>query len=44
VPVFRDGRVVYDLAMVVPPDRFATVLLQQHLPPEWVGTIVDNAM
>ncbi len=42
VPVFRDGRVVYDLAMTVPPDRFATVLLQQHLPPEWVGTIVDN--
>jgi signal transduction histidine kinase len=42
VPVFRDGRVVYDLAMTVSPDRFATVLLQQHLPPEWVGTIVDN--
>ena len=42
VPVFHNGRVVYDLAMAVPPDRFATVLLQQHLPPEWVGTIVDS--
>ncbi|MGA2991061.1 MAG: PAS domain S-box protein, partial [Candidatus Korobacteraceae bacterium] len=42
VPVFRNGRVVYDLAMVTPADRFATVLSQQHLPPEWVGTIVDN--
>ena len=41
VPVFRNGRVVYDLAMAVPPDRFATVLSQQHLPPEWVGTMFD---
>jgi hypothetical protein len=42
VPVFRDGRVIYDLAMTVPVDRFGTVLLQQHLPPEWVGTIFGN--
>ena len=39
VPVFRDGRVVYDLAMIASADRFATVLLQQHLPPEWVGDL-----
>ncbi len=42
VPVFRDGRVVYDLAMNVPADRFDTVLLQQHLPPEWMGGIFDS--
>ncbi len=42
VPVFRKGRVVYDLAMTVPVDRFATVLLQQHLPPEWLGRIFDG--
>jgi SAM-dependent methyltransferase len=42
VPVFRDGRVVYDLAMIVFPDRFGTVLSQQHLPPEWVGSILDS--
>ena len=42
VPVFRDGRVVYDLAMTVPADRFATVLLQQQLPPEWLGGIFDS--
>jgi PAS domain S-box-containing protein len=41
VPVFRNGRVVYDLAMAVPSDRFAMVLTQQHLPPEWVGTMLD---
>jgi PAS domain S-box-containing protein len=42
VPVFRDYQVIYDLAMIVPVDRFAAILWQQHLPPEWVGTIVDN--
>ena len=40
--MFRNGRVVYDLAMIVPADRFATVLLQQQLPPEWVGGIFDS--
>ena len=42
VPVFRGGRVVYDLAMTVPVDRFATVLLQEHLPPDWLGRIFDG--
>jgi len=42
VPVLRDGRVVYDLAMNVPADRIARVLLLQHLPPEWVGSIFDS--
>ncbi len=41
VPVFRDGKVVYDLAMAVPPDRFSAILSQQHLPREWVGAIFD---
>jgi PAS domain S-box-containing protein len=42
VPVLRDGRVVYDLAMNVPADRIARVLLQQQLPPEWIGRIYDG--
>jgi PAS domain S-box-containing protein len=42
VPVFRNGRVIYDLAMTVPIDRFARILLQQQLPPEWVGDIFDG--
>jgi PAS domain S-box-containing protein len=42
VPVFRDGRVVYDLAMSVPADRFAAVLLQQQLPSGWIGRIYGS--
>jgi PAS domain S-box-containing protein len=42
VPVFRDDRVIYDLAMSVPADRFVTVLLQQLLPSEWLGVIFDS--
>jgi PAS domain S-box-containing protein len=42
VPVFHNGKVVYDLAMVVFPDRFATILSQQQLPPDWLGTMFDG--
>ena len=42
VPVLRDGRVVYDLAMNLPAEHFARVLVQQHLPVEWIGTIFDS--
>jgi PAS domain S-box-containing protein len=42
VPVFGNGRVVYDLAMTVPTDRFANVLLQQQLQPGWLGRIYDS--
>ena len=28
--------------MSVPADRFTTVLLQQHLSPEWIGTIIGS--
>ena len=41
VPVFRNGRVAYDLAMVTPVQRFAAILSQQHLPPEWIGGIYN---
>ena len=42
VPVFRKGRVVYDLAMAVPADRFAAILSQQNIPPGWTGVIFDS--
>jgi PAS domain S-box-containing protein len=42
VPVFRDGRVVYDLAMNVPTDRFSRVLLLQQFTSEWLGIIYDS--
>ncbi len=42
VPVFRSGRVAYDLAMVASANRLAAILLQQHLPSEWLAGIMDN--
>ena len=42
VPVFQDGKVVYDLAMTLPAERFAAILSQQQLPPQWVGLILDR--
>ncbi len=42
VPVFRGGQVIYDLGMTVPADHFDTILVQQYLPPEWVGRIFDS--
>ncbi len=41
VPVIRDGRIVYDLALVVPANRFSAVLSQQSIPPGWPATILD---
>jgi PAS domain S-box-containing protein len=42
VPVIRDGRVIYDLAMTLPAGRIAAVLKQQNLPPDWIGSILDG--
>jgi PAS domain S-box-containing protein len=42
VPVFRDGKVVYDLAMTFPSDRLVAVLLQHRLPPDWYASILDS--
>jgi PAS domain S-box-containing protein len=42
IPVFRGGRVVYDLGMSFPAEHFAALLSQQHLPAEWIGTIIGN--
>ncbi|KAB0664063.1 hypothetical protein F6V25_14750 [Oryzomonas japonica] len=44
VPVFRDGRVVYDLAMTFPSDRLASILTTLKLPPEWYGSILDSKL
>ena len=42
VPVMRDGRVVYDLSIGERPERFASILLQQNLPPGWIGAVFDT--
>jgi PAS domain S-box-containing protein len=41
VPVFKDGRVVYDVLIAVHADDFEKVFLQQHIPPEWPAAILD---
>ena len=42
VPVFVNGKVVYDLSMTLPFNRLASILTQQRLPSEWSGTILDS--
>ncbi len=41
MPVWKDGRVHYDLAMTVPAARFSGILAQHAHEPHWVITILD---
>ncbi|WP_428565490.1 MAG: sensor histidine kinase [Solidesulfovibrio sp. DCME] len=41
VPVSRDGKVAYDLAMALPTDRFVARMAEYPLPAGWVGLIMD---
>ena len=43
VPVLRDGRVIYDLAISMPAERMRQVLLAQHLPAKALGGIIDHS-
>jgi hypothetical protein len=42
VPVFRDGQVVYVLAMGLGPEVLSSLLGQQRLPPDWTAGIFDR--
>jgi PAS domain S-box-containing protein len=42
VPVFTDGRVIYDLFLWLPPAVISDLILRQHLPPRTVLTVVDT--
>lgn len=42
VPIFRGGKVVYDLSIVALPERFAAVLVDQRLPSGWIATVLDS--
>jgi len=42
VPVFSDGKVVYDLGLTILCDPMASILLQADLTPEWYGLILDS--
>ena len=43
VPVFRDGKVKYALALTLFSERLVEILRRQNLPPGWVGSIFDTA-
>jgi signal transduction histidine kinase/ActR/RegA family two-component response regulator len=42
VPVFRDGQVVYVLAMGLGPEILSSQLRQQNLPPDWTAGVFDR--
>jgi C4-dicarboxylate-specific signal transduction histidine kinase len=42
VPVFSNGRVIYDLSMTLHSKRVAAILSQGRLPANWFGTILDS--
>jgi signal transduction histidine kinase/CheY-like chemotaxis protein len=42
VPVIRDGKALYGLALGLDPKHLADILRQQNLPPEWVVSIFDS--
>lgn len=41
-PVFRDGKVTYDLSVGFFPDRLAEILQSERLPSGWVAAIFDR--
>jgi PAS domain S-box-containing protein len=42
IPVIRDGRPLYLLNVVINPERFQTMLREQHYPADWLIGIVDR--
>jgi diguanylate cyclase (GGDEF)-like protein len=42
VPVFRDGKAVYDLSIGIFPDRFVRLLSDQRLPSGWIAAVFDS--
>ena len=42
VPVFRDGKVVYGLDMGISAERLNRLLVEQHLPEGWIGSVLDS--
>ncbi|MDQ7744378.1 hybrid sensor histidine kinase/response regulator [Hydrogenophaga pseudoflava] len=41
-PVQRQGRTVLNLVIAVPQDTLQRLIDQQDLPPDWVGTVLDD--
>lgn len=42
VPVHHDGKYIYSLSTGIFAERFARILHQQNLPPDWIGVILDG--
>ena len=42
VPVRRDGAIIYNLSMAISPNQLYNILSEQHLPPDWVGVVLDS--
>jgi two-component system sensor histidine kinase/response regulator len=42
VPVFRDGKVKYQLSLGLNSERLGQILARQKLPPEWIASILDT--
>lgn len=42
VPVRRQGSIEYCLGAGIMPDRIITLLRAQHLPPGWIGAVLDG--
>lgn len=42
IPVLKDNRVVYVLGLVLMPDYFSQLLLQQKLPSGWIAALLDT--
>ncbi|MGE5547630.1 MAG: GAF domain-containing protein [Solirubrobacterales bacterium] len=42
VPVFRDGKVVYDLSIGILPESLGVLWEQQRLPPDWIAAVFDT--
>ena len=42
VPVLRDGKVVYALAIGIFADRLAEILRRQSIPPDWIAGVLDS--
>jgi two-component sensor histidine kinase/CheY-like chemotaxis protein len=43
IPVFRDGQVIYDLALSVPIQALDSILAEQRFPEGWIAVIVDRS-
>ena len=42
VPVFRDGKVAYVLAMGLGPEILSALLQEQNVPPDWTAAVFDR--